>query len=702
MNGRLVTDMTESSPITAVKGIGPKSSENFAKAGIRTVGDLVRYYPRSYDSLEEAVNAGGLSVFDDSRIVAVEGKIERALSVRYLNKFKVTTGKILSGGVYLDVTWYNMPFLRNQVHPGTTYIFRGTVKAKGNRIFLQQPKVYDLYDYEQLRKTLQPVYPLVRGLTENALRKALKEVFYGSDHIDLSIDPLPLSMIGAYGLQEKKEAVRGIHFPEGARELAKARARLVFDEFFYFILMLKRLRQTRSVKEKGYLLAQSKLTWKALDSLPYQLTNAQSRVWKEISRDMAGGNVMARLIQGDVGSGKTIVAFLALLQCVGNGMQGALMVPTEVLARQHYEAFTKLCEEASLPVEAVLLTGSMKAAERRSAYERIAEGDVGVVIGTHALIQEKVNYRNLALVITDEQHRFGVHQREILEGKGQMPHTIVMSATPIPRTLAVILYGDLDVSVIDEMPANRLPIKNAVVDTSYRVKANQFIARQVQMGHQAYVICPMVEESEEIEAENVIDYTKSLRSALRAYLPDICVEYLHGKMKSAQKQSVMDDFAANKIQVLVSTTVVEVGVNVPNATVMMVENAERFGLAQLHQLRGRVGRGKDQSYCIFISGVKSEEIKKRLDILASSNDGFEIARKDLELRGPGELFGVRQSGEIGFVLADIYADADVMKKAENAAKQILESDPDFRQEEHAGIARELARLERGENSHSTL
>ncbi len=694
--------MTESSPITAVKGIGPKSSENFKKAGIFTVDDLVRYYPRSYDAFEAPVSAAGLTIFDDSRVVTVEGMIERALSVRYLNRFKVTTGKILSGGVYLDVTWYNMPFLRNQVHPGATYVFRGMLKAKGNKIFLQQPKVYDLYDYERLRKTLQPVYPLVRGLTENALRKALKETFYGSDYIDLSSDPLPVSMKERYALTDRKEAVRGIHFPQGAQELSRARARLVFDEFFYFILMLKRLRQLRSVKEKGYRLIRCDLTQKALSSLPYKLTGAQSRVWKEISEDLASGIVMARLVQGDVGSGKTILAFLALLQCVGNGMQGALMVPTEVLARQHYEEFSKLCEEAGLPVEAVLLTGSMKTAERRSAYEKIAEGSVGVVIGTHALIQEKVSYHNLALVITDEQHRFGVHQRETLEEKGQTPHTIVMSATPIPRTLAVILYGDLDVSVIDEMPANRLPIKNAVVDTSYRVKANQFIAKQVQSGHQAYVICPMVEESEEIEAENVIDYTQTLRSALQMYIPNICVEYLHGKMKSTQKQAVMDDFAANKIQVLVSTTVVEVGVNVPNATVMMVENAERFGLAQLHQLRGRVGRGKDQSYCIFISGVKSEDIKKRLDILASSNDGFEIARKDLELRGPGELFGVRQSGEIGFVLADIYADAEVMKKAEEAAKEFLSTDPDLKNPDHTGIADELAHLERDTSSHSSL
>lgn len=694
--------MNESSPITAVKGIGPKSSENFARAGIETVGDLVSYYPRSYDSFEAPVRAGGLTIFDDGRTVAVEGVIERALSVRYLNAFKVTTGKILSGGMYLDVTWYNMPFLRNQVHPGTMYIFRGRIKAKGNKVFLQQPKVYDLFDYEQLRKTLQPVYPLVRGLTENALRKALREAFFGSDHIDLSNDPLPPSIRERYALSDRKMAVRGIHFPDGNETLVKARERLVFDEFFYFILMLKRLRQSRETRESGFALKESPLTRKVLDSLPYELTGAQKRVWADISKDLASQRVMARLVQGDVGSGKTIVAFLALVQCAANGKQGALMVPTEVLARQHYEAFCELSRQAGLSFEAVLLTGSMKAAERRAAYEKVSQGTAQVVIGTHALIQDKVQYQDLALVITDEQHRFGVHQREVLEEKGQTPHTIVMSATPIPRTLAVILYGDLDVSVIDEMPANRLPIKNAVVDTSWHEKAYQFIARQVREGRQAYVICPMVEESEEVEAENVIDYTDTLRKALRAYLPNICVEYLHGKMKSGEKLSVMDQFAANQIQVLVSTTVVEVGVNVPNATVMMVENAERFGLAQLHQLRGRVGRGKHQSYCIFISSMQNEEIQKRLDILASSNDGFEIARKDLELRGPGELFGIRQSGEIGFVLADIYADAGMMQKAGKAVEDVLRDDPGLERPENSQIVEALKHLERDKSTHSAL
>ena len=694
--------MTESSPITAVKGVGPKTSEHFAKAGIRTVSDLIRYYPRGYDHFEQPVRAGSLSVADDGCVVAVEGMIERTLSVRSLKSFRVTTGKIQSGGALLDVTWFNMPFLKNQVRPGVRYVFRGRIRAKGNRVFLQQPKIYDLFDYEQLQKTLQPVYPLVKGLTENALRKALREAFFGASHIDLSDDPLPAAMREKYSLWDRKSAVRGIHFPEGDEALWGARRRLVFEEFFFFILMLKRLRKSREAREDGCALAPARMTQKVLSSLDFDLTGAQKRVWEEISRELSSRKIMARLIQGDVGSGKTIVAFLALIQCAASGMQGALMVPTEVLARQHYDAFTKLCLQAHLTIGTVLLTGSMKAGERKAAYESVRTGEAKVIIGTHALIQEKVDYQRLALVVTDEQHRFGVHQREILEEKGMHPHTIVMSATPIPRTLAVILYGDLDVSVIDEMPANRLPIKNAVVDPSWRPKICQFVAKQVQDGHQAYVICPMVEDSEEIEAENVIDYTDTFRDELRRYLPNVNVEYLHGKMKGSEKQSVMERFASHGIDVLVSTTVVEVGVNVPNATVMMVENAERFGLAQLHQLRGRVGRGKDQSYCIFISTMQNDEIKKRLNILASSNDGFEIARKDLELRGPGELFGTRQSGEIGFALADIYADASVMSDAADAVKQLLQEDPALKEPRHSGIARELSHLESSKNSHSTL
>ena len=425
-------------------------------------------------------------------------------------------------------------------------------------------------------------------------------------------------------------------------------------------------------------------------NLPYELTTAQKRALNEMAKDMASGKVMNRLVQGDVGSGKTILAVILLLMCAKAGYQGVLMAPTEVLAAQHYESFTELLE--SYDIKIALLTGSTKAKEKRETYQKIKDGEVDIVIGTHAVIQDKVEYNKLALVITDEQHRFGVRQRESLSLKGEKPHVLVMSATPIPRTLAIILYGDLDVSIIDELPAERLPIKNCVVNTSYRPTAYRFIEKQVSQGRQVYIICPMVEESETMEGENVIQYAQMLRSQ---FAPSVRISYLHGKMKAADKQKVMDDFSEGKIDVLVSTTVVEVGVNVPNATVMMVENAERFGLAQLHQLRGRVGRGGYQSYCIFMTSSKKKETMQRLEVLNKSNDGFYIANEDLKLRGPGDFFGVRQSGMMDFVLADIYTNADIMKQAADAVKQLEESGFDFsnlknsRLEKQIGLARNI-------------
>ena len=393
---------------------------------------------------------------------------------------------------------------------------------------------------------------------------------------------------------------------------------------------------------------------------------------------------MNRLVQGDVGSGKTVLAFLALFLAAGNGWQGCLMVPTEVLAVQHMEAIQKQICEQKLPFYAELLTGSMTAKQKREACGRIVSGESQIIIGTHAVFQEKIQYKNLALVITDEQHRFGVRQRESLSEKGDMPHVMVMSATPIPRTLAVILYGDLDISVVNELPANRLPVKNCVVDTSYRPKAYRFIEKQVKMGHQAYIICPMVEESEQIEAEDVISYTEKLRSTLPQ---DITVSYLHGKMKPAKKNEIMEAFVKNEIQVLVSTTVIEVGVNVPNASVMMIENAERFGLAQLHQLRGRVGRGAAQSYCILCYGKDGEKTKKRLEILNKSNDGFYIANEDLRLRGPGDLFGIRQSGELAFRIGDVFQDAAILQEANDAANDTLQ-DPSYPEGKDYAILRQ--------------
>ena len=421
------------------------------------------------------------------------------------------------------------------------------------------------------------------------------------------------------------------------------------------------------------------------ERLPFRLTKAQEKVLNEIEWDLSGGLVMNRLVQGDVGSGKTIIAVLALLHVAYNGCQGALMAPTEVLARQHYEKMSKLLETYDIPQKLVLVTGSMTAKEKKTAYEKIKSHEADIIIGTHALIQEKVVYDKLALVITDEQHRFGVGQRELLGNKGQRPHVIVMSATPIPRTLAIILYGDLDISVIDELPSNRLPIKNCVVDSGFRKKAYDFIDKQVAMGRQAYVICPMVEASEMIEAENVLDYSKTLKEML----PHISISYLHGKMKAKEKNQIMEQFAAGEIKVLVSTTVIEVGVDVPNATVIMIENAERFGLAQLHQLRSRVGRGEHQSYCIMINCGDQDGTQKRLDILNRSNDGFYIASEDLKLRGPGDIFGLRQSGEMEFQLADIFTDANLLKTVSEEVNLLLEEDCELEKESHQELKQRL-------------
>jgi ATP-dependent DNA helicase RecG len=471
--------------------------------------------------------------------------------------------------------------------------------------------------------------------------------------------------------------------------LIRARRRLVFDEFFLFIMGMQYQKTRQQKEENPFSFCDPACVQEMVQKLPYPLTGAQKNTLSEILSDMSGAYVMQRLIQGDVGSGKTVIAFLAMAWVSQSGYQSAIMAPTEVLARQHYETYCKMCADFGLSTKVILLTGSLTAAQKRKTYEEILNTPDAMIIGTHALIQEKAIYSNLALVITDEQHRFGVHQRDTFSEKGHTPHILVMSATPIPRTLAIILYGDLDISVIDEVPAKRLPIKNCVVGTSYRPKAYEFIQNQVQMGHQAYVICPLVEETENMEGENTKDYAVTLREYFGGALS---VGVLHGKMKNDQKNKVMEQFARNEISVLVSTTVVEVGVNVPNATVMMIENADRFGLAQLHQLRGRVGRGDAQSYCIMINTSNTKHAKKRLEILNSSNDGFYIASEDLKLRGPGDFFGIRQSGDLAFQLGDIYQDADVLKAASDAVKQVLDEDPDLESEEHEGLRREMKRF----------
>lgn len=662
-------DMIEQTSIKEIKGIGEKTQKLFEKVGVSTVGDLIRYYPRGYDVYEDAVP---VSEVEEGRMQTITGAVYGRIQVSGSRSMQVTTLYVKDLTGIIKVIWFRMPFLRNTLAKGAVITLRGRVVRKRDGLVMEHPEIfYPSEKYKEKLNSLQPIYGLTAGLSNNVVSKAVKQAL---DGLDLTREFLPDKIRMRYGLAEYNFAIRGIHFPEDKEVFYHARERLVFDEFLAFILTLRKLKDKNEKLENEYVISKKPEVEEFIRRLPYRLTNAQRKVWEEIASDMASVTTMSRLVQGDVGSGKTIVAVLALLNTAWNGYQGAMMAPTEVLARQHYESITRLFEEYDIRIKVELLTGSMTAKEKRRAYDRIECGYAKIIIGTHALIQDRVNYDCLALVVTDEQHRFGVKQRETFAKKGRVPHVLVMSATPIPRTLAIILYGDLDISVIDELPANRLPIKNCVVDTSYRKTAYSFMRKQVAEGRQCYIICPMVEESEHLEVENVIDYASALQEEMGE---EINVSYLHGKMKQTEKDDIMERFGKNEIQILVSTTVIEVGIDVPNATVMMIENSERFGLAQLHQLRGRVGRGKYQSYCIFMTGSKSKETKERLDILNKSNDGFKIASEDLRLRGPGDLFGIRQSGLMDFRLGDIYQDARILQMANEAADTLTESACDW-------------------------
>lgn len=672
--------MLNTQPIHSLKGIGEKTGKLFEKLGVFTIDDLLTYYPRAYDAYEEPVPLGQLR---EQAVMAVEAVLVRSPDLVRMNRMQFVSVQLKDLTGSLQAAWYNMPYMRANLKSGEAYVFRGKVVKKRGRLVMEQPEVFTSQAYEEVVHSMQPVYGQTKGLGNKAIVRAQQQALAVRR---LEREYMPAGMRKKYELAEINYALEHIHFPGDRTELLFARKRLVFDEFFMFLVGVRRLKEHREDKQSSFSIKRIREVEELKSKLPYALTGAQERALEEAYRDMEDGKVMNRLVQGDVGSGKTIIAILTLLQAAYNGYQGALMAPTEVLARQHLESMEALFREHGIAKTAVLVTGSMTAKEKRLAYEKIASHEADVIIGTHALIQEKVVYDKLALVITDEQHRFGVGQREMLSDKGNAPHVLVMSATPIPRTLAIILYGDLDISVIDELPAGRQTIKNCVVDPGYRPKAYAFIQKQVEEGRQAYVICPMVEASELIEAENVLDYTK----ALRKELPDsFVVEYLHGKMKAKEKNGVMERFFAGEIHVLVSTTVIEVGVNVPNATVMMIENAERFGLAQLHQLRGRVGRGKAQSYCIMVNGSRDESAGERLDILNQSNDGFYIASEDLKLRGPGDMFGVRQSGDMEFGLADIFTDANILKTVSEEVNALLDADPLLEMEEHRELKRKI-------------
>lgn len=671
-----------STSLRTLKGVGEKTEKLFAKIGVTDMESLLSYYPRNYDAYEEPVEIRSL---EEGAVVAISVAVITGVYVNQVRNLQVITTTVADLTGKISVTWFNAPYLRSTVRKGSRFVLRGRVVRKQGKLQMEHPEIFTPAAYEEILYSLQPIYGLTAGLSNKTIVKLIHQVL---DEQKLQAEYLADEYKERYHLADRNFAIPAIHFPKNMQELLAARRRLVFDEFLLFILAVQSLKEKTEEAPNAFPMHPVWTTEQIIESLPYDLTKAQLNVWHEIERDLSGQALMSRLVQGDVGSGKTILAFLAMIMTVENGYQAVLMAPTEVLARQHFQAMEKLLEEQNIDFcHPVLLTGSDTAKEKREKYKLIASKEANLVIGTHALIQEKVVYCDLGLVITDEQHRFGVKQREALTTMGNPPNVLVMSATPIPRTLAIIIYGDLDISVIDELPAQRLPIKNCVVDTSYRPKAYSFMEKQIRQGRQVYVICPMVEESEGMDGENVLDYTLKLRNV---FSPDIKIASLHGKMKAKEKNVIMEAFAAGEIQILVSTTVVEVGVNVPNATVMMVENAERFGLAQLHQLRGRVGRGEYQSYCIFMQGNGAKEISKRLQILNKSNDGFYIAGEDLKLRGPGDLFGIRQSGLLEFKLGDIYQDADILKAASETASEILSLDADLSLPQNEELQRRLS------------
>ena len=668
-------------PLHTLKGVGPKTEALFARLGIIDTDSLIHYYPRTYDIYEAPAEIRSL---EESTVAAITATVTTGVYINKVRNLQVVTTTVADHTGRLPVTWFNMPYLRSTLKKGSVFVLRGRITRKNGKLQMEHPEIFTPAAYEEILHSLQPIYALTSGLSNKTivklLHQALEDGFLHQEYLSQEYRE-------RYHLADCNFALSAIHFPKNMQELIAARRRLVFDEFLLFILAVRLLKEKTESTVNTFPMHTVWTTEEIIENLPYALTKAQQNVWHEIERDLSGHGLMSRLVQGDVGSGKTILAFLAMIMTAENGYQAVLMAPTEVLARQHFQAMEKLLKEQGIDFcHPLLLTGSDTAREKREKYAQIASKEANIVIGTHALIQEKVQYNQLALVITDEQHRFGVKQREALTTMGNPPNVLVMSATPIPRTLAIIIYGDLDISVIDELPAQRLPVKNCVVDTSYRPKAYAFMEQQIRQGRQVYVICPMVEESEGMDGENVLDYTAKLQ---QIFPSDIKIAFLHGKMHSREKNKIMESFAAGEIQILVSTTVIEVGVNVPNATVMMVENAERFGLAQLHQLRGRVGRGEYQSYCIFMQGNKEKETSKRLEILNKSNDGFYIAEEDLKLRGPGDFFGIRQSGLLEFKLGDIYQDGDILKAASETAAQILELDEDLSLEQNEILKQRL-------------
>jgi ATP-dependent DNA helicase RecG len=665
---RFSLDYTRINPILgrsvqSVQRVGKARAQKLNKLGIKTIGDLITYYPRDYEDRNKEKKVSDL-VNDDECAVILKVVSDISLNRPRSNlRIYKTLGVDDTG--YVTLTWFNQDYVTEKILRDKTYVFFGKVKRAGIYVEMVNPIFEEVTSERKKTTGIQPVYPLTAGITQSYMRMIQRNAL--NLVIGKLTEILPEELRRRYSLAEINFSLENIHFPSSFEDKERARKRLVFEELLMLQLGLLQLK-TKQTAVSGIKMEKRSLVDRFIEQLPFRLTNAQLRVYREIEEDMTSGEKqMNRLIQGDVGSGKTIVAALAILLTVLNGYQAVFMVPTEILAEQHYRSITPLL--GNYGVKTALLTGSVSRKEKEKIKEGIRNNEYHLVIGTHALLEEDVEFARLGLVVTDEQHRFGVKQRAVLASKAN-PHILVMTATPIPRTLSLILYGDLDISVIDELPPDRKPVKTYAVDESMRARVYNFIRKMVQEGRQAYIICPLVEESDEIEAEAAMTMAKRLEEK---DLKGLSIGLVHGKMKWKDKERVMSEFAKGNIQVLVSTTVVEVGVNVPNATIMVVENAERFGLAQLHQLRGRVGRGEHQSYCILFCQSKSEIALKRMEIMTKYNDGFKISEKDMELRGPGDIFGVRQHGLPEFKIANLYQDMEILKEVQRAAEDIIKN-----------------------------
>lgn len=666
-------------PLRYLKGVGEAKAALFRRLGVFTVGDAITHYPRDY---EDRSMLKKLSQLTDGDKCSFEGTIASKVIVSRPRKgLTISRVSITDGTGLVNAVWFNQPYLKDYFRIGEKYFFYGAITRK--RTFEVLNPVYEKAEQQSSPiKTLRivPVYPATGKLTQNAIRTLIRNaLLYAGESL---ADVLPEWVRNEYGLADTRYAINNIHYPETDDAFLKARKRLVFEELLVLQLGLAGFKKLAESSEAGISFGAGSEVKEFINGLPFEPTNAQKRVIAEIEQDMESKKVMNRLVQGDVGSGKTIVAAAALVKASKSGYQGAFMAPTEILAEQHYRSLKPLLDPLGIRTE--LLTGNTAAKKARELLGDIGEGYAGIVIGTHALLEERVVFKNLGLVVTDEQHRFGVRQRAVLSKKGENPDILVMTATPIPRTLALILYGDLDISVIDELPPGRRKVLTYTVDSSMRERINKFIRKQVNEGRQVYIVCPLVEESDSVEAKAAAGLAEQLANKT---FSDLKVGLVYGKMKADEKNKIMNLFAKGEIDILVSTTVIEVGVNVPNATLMVVENAERFGLAQLHQLRGRVGRGEHQSYCILFNDSKSGIAEERMKVMEKTSDGFVISEKDLELRGPGDFFGTRQHGIPEMKIANLYRDIDILKKAQEAALKILQTDRTLENPENVHLGR---------------